>query len=82
MLQGAHIGVGDWYIVAARVAKSIAIDVNVDRRDFRRLGLRMADGVWFTFMKGVDGKAVWGLGAVDVCFIVVLGNLRPVQQQI
>ena len=68
--------------MAATVAKGMASDVNVNRRDFRRLSLRMADGVWLTFMEGVNGKAVWGLGAVDVCFIVVLGNLRPVQQQI
>ena len=60
MFQGARIGVGDWYIVAATVAKGIASDVNVDRRDFRRLGLRMTDGAWLTFMKGVNGKAVWG----------------------
>ena len=81
-LQGASIGVGDRYIVAATVAKGMASDIDVNRWDFRRLGLRMTDGVWLTFMKGVNGKAVRGLGAVDVCFVIVLDNLRVIKRQI
>ena len=64
--------------MVACFAKNISIDVDVDRRNLGCLGLETANATWFAIMKGVEGKAAWWKGAVNICFIIVLYSVRKV----
>ena len=76
-------GADNWYIMTAYVAQSVARDIDMDRGDFRDFRLKTADGMCFALVKGVEGEAAWGLGTVDVRFVVVLcASLRTMKQQI